>query len=81
MKKEKSANWGGFRENSGRKPKVEGTKSTTLSFSCTLVQKDLIKKLKRWIKEYWKEDGSMFFYESQYARLQQILKDKIESGN
>lgn len=43
--------------------------------------KDLIKKLKRWIKEYWKEDGSMFFYESQYARLQQILKDKIESGN
>ena len=45
MKKEKSANWGGFRENSGRKPKVEGTKSTTLSFSCTLVQKDLIKKL------------------------------------
>lgn len=45
MKKEKSSNWGGFRENSGRKPKVEGTKSTTLSFSCTLVQKDLIKKL------------------------------------
>ena len=43
--------------------------------------KDLIKKLKRWIKKYWKEDGSMFFYESQYARLQQILKDKIESGN
>jgi len=43
--------------------------------------KDLIKKLKRWIKEYWKEDGSMFLYESQYARLQQILKDKIESGN
>lgn len=45
MKKERSPNWGGFRENSGRKPKVEGTKSTTLSFSCTLEQKDAIKKL------------------------------------
>ncbi len=40
--------------------------------------KDLIKKLKRWIKEYWKDDGSMFLYESQYARLQNILKDKID---
>lgn len=39
--------------------------------------KELIKKLKRWIKEYWKDDGSMFLYESQYARLQLILKDKI----
>lgn len=40
--------------------------------------KDLIKKLKRWIKEYWKDDGSMFLYESQYARLKNILKDKID---
>lgn len=40
--------------------------------------KDLIKKLKRWIKEYWKDDGSMFLYESQYTRLQTILKDKID---
>jgi hypothetical protein len=40
--------------------------------------KDLIKKLKRWVKEYWQEDGSMFLYESQYARLQAILKDRIE---
>lgn len=45
MEKEKHNNWGGFRENSGRKPKIEGTKSTTLSFSCTLEQKDLIRKL------------------------------------
>ena len=44
MEKRKYNNWGGFRENSGRKPKVEGTKSTTLSFSCTLEQKELIKK-------------------------------------
>ena len=27
--------------------------------------KDLIKKLKKWVKEYWQEDGSMFLYESQ----------------
>lgn len=40
--------------------------------------KDLVKKLKRWVKEYWQEDGSMFLYESQYARLQAILKDRIE---
>ena len=45
MKKERSSNWGGFRENSGRKPKAEGTRATTLSFSCTLEQKDAIKKL------------------------------------
>ena len=37
--------------------------------------KDLIKKLKKWIKEYWQEDGSMFLYESQYKTLQMILKD------
>lgn len=40
--------------------------------------KDLIKKLKRWIREYWKEDGSMFLFESQYAKLQAMLKDKID---
>ena len=40
--------------------------------------KDLIKKLKKWIKEYWQEDGSMFLYESQYKRLQMILKDIIQ---
>jgi glucan phosphorylase len=40
--------------------------------------KDLIRKLKRWVKEYWKDDGSMNLYESQYARLQmfkEALKD------
>lgn len=40
--------------------------------------KDLIKKLKKWIKEYWQEDGSMFLYESQYKRLQMILKEIID---
>ena len=40
--------------------------------------KDLIKKLKRWVKEYWQEDGSMFLYESQYKRLQMILADIID---
>lgn len=40
--------------------------------------KDLIRKLKRWVKEYWKDDGSMNLYESQYKRLQmfkEALKD------
>lgn len=36
--------------------------------------KELIKKLKRWYKTYGID---MNLYESQYARLQQILKDKI----
>ena len=40
--------------------------------------KELIKKLRRWVKEYWKDDGSMNLFESQYKRLQMILKDKIE---
>jgi len=40
--------------------------------------KDLIKKLKKWVKEYWQEDGSMFLYESQYKRLQMILADIID---
>ena len=40
--------------------------------------KELIKKLRRWVKEYWKDDGSMNLFESQYKRLQLILKDKIQ---
>lgn len=40
--------------------------------------KELIKKLRRWVKEYWKDDGSMNLFESQYKRLQMILKDKID---
>lgn len=36
--------------------------------------KELIKKLKRWYKTYGID---MNLYESQYARLQQILKDKV----
>ena len=40
--------------------------------------KDLIKKLKRWVKEYWKDDGSMNLFESQYARLQIFLKELID---
>lgn len=37
--------------------------------------KDLISKLKKWVREYWNDDGSMDLYESQYARLQSFLKD------
>lgn len=38
--------------------------------------KDLIKKLKRWIKDYWGEDGSQYkLFESQYKRLKMILED------
>ena len=41
--------------------------------------KDLIKKLKRWIKEYWGNDGENYHLsESQYARLQILLKEKID---
>ena len=41
--------------------------------------KDLIKKLKRWIKEYWGNDGENYhLYESQDARLQILLKEKID---
>ena len=36
--------------------------------------KDLIRKLKRWVKEYWKNDGSMNLFESQYKRLQMFLE-------
>lgn len=37
--------------------------------------KDLIRKLKRWVKEYWKDDGSMNLFESQYKRLQTFLEE------
>ena len=37
--------------------------------------KELIKKLKRWYKTYGID---MNLYESQYARLQMILKDRID---
>lgn len=37
--------------------------------------KDLIRKLKRWVKEYWKDDGSMNLFESQYKRLQMFLDE------
>lgn len=46
--------------------------------------KDLIRKLKRWVKEYWKDDGSMNLYESQYKRLQmfkEALVYKIKEGD
>lgn len=36
--------------------------------------KDLIKKLKKWIKEYWKDDGSMFLYETQYKRIKMMIE-------
>lgn len=38
--------------------------------------KNLIKKLKRWVSLYWKDDGSMNLFETQYMRLQEFLKDK-----
>lgn len=37
--------------------------------------KKLIQKLKRWVREYWKDDGSMDFYESQARRLKEMLDD------
>ena len=40
--------------------------------------KDLIRKLKRWVKGYWKDDGSMNLFESQYTRLQMFLKEIID---
>lgn len=40
--------------------------------------KDLIRKLKRWVKGYWKDDGSMNLFESQYRRLQMFLKEIID---
>ena len=43
--------------------------------------KDLIRKLKRWVKEYWKDDGSMNLFESQYARLQMFKKETVIKMN
>lgn len=57
---------------------IDEIKSINVRRLVSQSDKDLIKKLKRWIKEYWKDDGSMFLYESQYARLQLILKDRID---
>ncbi len=37
--------------------------------------KKLIQKLKRWVREYWKDDGSMDFYESQARRMKEMLND------
>lgn len=37
--------------------------------------KKLIQKLKRWVREYWKDDGSMDFYESQARRIKEMLND------
>lgn len=37
--------------------------------------KKLIQKLKRWVREYWKDDGSMEFYESQARRIKEMLSD------
>lgn len=37
--------------------------------------KKLIQKLKRWVREYWKEDGTMEFYPSQARRLKEMLAD------
>lgn len=36
--------------------------------------KELIQKLRRWTKQYWKEDGSMFLFESQYKRLKAMIE-------
>lgn len=40
--------------------------------------KDLIRKLKKWVKEYWKDDGTMRLYESQYKRLQMFIEELKE---
>ena len=37
--------------------------------------KALIQKLKRWVREYWKEDGTMEFYPSQARRMKEMLGD------
>lgn len=35
----------------------------------------LIQKLKRWVREYWKDDGTMEFYPSQAKRMKEMLGD------
>ncbi len=37
--------------------------------------KKLIQKLKRWVREYWKDDGTMEFYPSQARRIKEMLED------
>ena len=37
--------------------------------------KNLIQKLKRWVRKYWKDDGTMDFYPSQAKRMKEMLKD------
>jgi len=37
--------------------------------------KKLIQKLKRWVREYWKDDGTMEFYPSQARRMKEMLSD------
>lgn len=37
--------------------------------------KALIQKLKRWVREYWKDDGTMEFYPSQAKRMKEMLGD------
>ena len=37
--------------------------------------KDLVRKFRRWVKEQWKDDGSMNLFESQYKRLQTFLEE------
>lgn len=38
--------------------------------------KELIKKLKKWVKTYWDDEGNMKLYRTQYLRLQAILEEK-----
>ena len=37
--------------------------------------KKLIQKLKRWVREYWTDDGTMEFYPSQARRIKEMLAD------
>lgn len=37
--------------------------------------KKLVQKLKRWVREYWKDDGTMEFYPSQARRIKEMLAD------
>lgn len=37
--------------------------------------KQLIQKLKRWVREYWKKDTGMDLYESQAKRIKDMLNE------
>ena len=54
---------------------VEEINSINIRKLVSVADKELIKKLKRWYKTYGID---MNLYESQYARLQMILKDRID---